>query len=239
MAIIACPRCGKAIDVPQKKLGRWIACPVCNMEFAALADETEREEKLDPPAEPEDPSAESSTFASRLVLPLGLLLVVALVGVIAYAAARHSSKKVANQPVEIVPADRMPKLDNRTNEDPFGLGAMQGGSLESAMGGIGSSIQGFLWWTTVLSVVFLITSVAMLIWMAKDSRNRGMEGIASWIMPILFFNILAFLVYFFSRPQGKLVNCRFCANRCLDNALSCPHCRRNNPTRKKKPRFDD
>jgi hypothetical protein len=238
VATIACPSCGKAIDVPQKKLGRWIACPVCNMEFAALADEADRNEKHEPVDEPEDPPTESSSHASRLVLPLALLLVVALAGLLAYAAARHSSKKAVNQPVETVPADRMPKLENRTNEDPFGLGSLQGGSLDSVMG-IGSSIQSFFWWTTVLSVVFLITSVAMLIWMAKDSRNRGMEGIASWIMPILFFNILAFLVYFFSRPQGKLVNCRFCANRCLDNAMSCPHCRRNNPTRKKKPRFDD
>ena len=238
MATIACPACGEAIDVPQKKLGGWIACPVCNMEFAALADKPEQEEKLEANDEPEESSAGGSLFASRLVLPLGLLLVVALVGVAAYAAARHSSKKVANQPVETVPADRMPKLGNRTNEDPLGLGSLQSGSLDSVMG-IGSSIQNFLWWTTVLSVVLLITSVAMLIWMAKDSRNRGMEGIASWIMPILFLNVLAFLVYFFSRPRGKLVNCRFCANRCLDNALSCPHCRRTNPTRKKKRKFDD
>ena len=208
------------------------------MEFAALADEADREEKLEPVDQPEEPRALGSSSASRLLMPLGLLLVVALVGVAAYAAARHSSKQATNQPVDTVTPDRMPKLDNRTNEDPFGLGSMQSGSLDSVLG-IGSSIKSFLWWTTVLSVVFLITSVAMLIWMAKDSRNRGMEGIASWIMPILFANILAFLVYFFSRPQGKLVNCRFCANRCLDNAQSCPHCRRNNPTRKKKPRFDD
>jgi hypothetical protein len=238
VATIVCPSCGKAIDVPQKKLGRWIACPVCNMEFAALADEPDREEEFEPRGEPEEPASGGPSTASRLVLPAGLLLAVALVGVCAYVTARHFSRQAANQPVVTVSPDPMPKLDNRTNEDPLGLGSLQSGSLDSVLG-IGSSIKNFLWWTTVLSVVFLITSVAMLIWMARDSRNRGMEGIASWIMPILFTNILAFLVYFFSRPQGKLVNCRFCTNCCLDNALSCPHCRRNNPTRKKKPRFDD
>ena len=133
----------------------------------------------------------------------------------------------------------MPPIVKRTDLDSaFDLSSLQQGNLESMLG-IGSAIKSFLWWTTVISIVFLLSSVAMLIWMAKDSRNRGMESVASWITPILLTNILAFTVYFFSRPKGQLVNCRHCGNRCLENALNCPHCRQPKPTRKKRLSSDD
>lgn len=240
VAIIACPSCHKAINVPQKKVGRWIACPVCNMEFAALPDEADQEEEEpESTPEPEEPPPARSIFASRFVIPVGLLLLVAIVGVLAYAMAKHSSKNGPNQPGVTVSPNKMPPVDKRTDDDPFGLQSLQGGGGLDSVLGIGSSIKSFFYWTTVLSVVFLITSVVMLIWMARDSRNRGMEGVATWIMPILFTNILAFSVYYFSRPKGTLVQCRHCNNRCLENALTCPHCRRNKPVRKKRPKFDD
>ena len=39
MKRIACPQCRKSIGVPEKLLGRWIKCPNCRFEFAALTDE--------------------------------------------------------------------------------------------------------------------------------------------------------------------------------------------------------
>ena len=79
----------------------------------------------------------------------------------------------------------------------------------------------------------------MLVWVARDSRNRGLESVASWITPILLTNILAFLVYLLSRPKGKLVHCRHCNNRCLENAATCPHCRRSKPVRKSRRKLED
>ena len=211
------------------------------MEFAALPDEADREEEEpEPVIETEAPPLRPSIFARRLVIPLGLLLLVGIVGVVAYAAAKHSSKNGSSPSGPIVSPNKMPPIDKRMEDDPFGLQSLQGGGggLDSLLG-IGSSIKSFFYWTAVISIVFLITSVAMLVWMARDSRNRGIESVANWIMPILFTNVLAFSVYFFSRPKGNLVPCRHCNNRCLENALTCPHCRRSKPVRKKRPKFDD
>jgi uncharacterized protein YbaR (Trm112 family) len=243
VAIIACPSCHKAINVPETKLGRWISCPNCKMEFAALSDKPDPEELPDEIVEQHETSGLRPVSAKQFVIPLGLLLLVALVGFAVYAfAAKRSSMKVSTrgQPGAAVSSEAMPPVERHTNADsPFGgIPGLQQGPLDSVMG-IGSSIKSFLWWTTVLSILFLLSSVGMLIWMARDSRNRGMESVASWITPVLLTNLLAFLVYLLARPRGQLVNCRHCNNRCLENALNCPHCRRTKPTRKKRPRLDD
>lgn len=242
MAIIACPSCHKAINVPENKLGRWICCPNCKMEFAALSDKPDAENLTDEIEEEHETPGLRPVSAMRFIIPLGLLLLVALVGISVYAfAAKGTTAKggVRGQPGVTVSTEAMPPVDRHANADsPFGIPGLQQGPLDSVLG-IGSSIKSFLWWTTILSIIFLVSSVGMLIWMARDSRNRGMESVASWITPVLLTNILAFLVYLLSRPKGQLVSCRHCNNRCLENALNCPHCRRTKPTRKKRPRFDD
>ncbi|CAN5302220.1 hypothetical protein BH10PLA2_BH10PLA2_34950 [soil metagenome] len=247
MAIVDCPGCHKAINVPANKLGRWIACPVCKMEFAALVEDAEQEE-----AEPEADDAYQEAArprrlpSARVLLPLGLLLFVFLVGGIVYAVARNSGKKSRGdeQTVTATPRSSMPPVGQGQNLD--GLGGLEqllqqgggGGGIGSLLG-MGSSIQSFVYWTTIFSIGFLISSIGMLIWVARDSRNRGLESVASWITPILLTNIVAFLVYFMSRPQGKLVSCRHCQQRCLENASTCPHCRRKKPVRKARTNLDD
>jgi hypothetical protein len=213
------------------------------MEFAALPDEPDQnDDESEAVLEREEEALRRpSVFTSRLFIPLGLLLLVVVAGVSAYAIARHSSKNSTAASSVAVSHEAMPPIEKPANEDsPFAILSQlqQGGGADSILG-IGSTIKSFLYWTTVISVLFLASSIVMLIWMAKDSRNRGMESIATWIMPILLTNILAFLVYFFSRPRGQLANCRHCNNRCLENALTCPHCRRPKPTRKKRPRNDE
>ncbi len=242
MAIIDCP-VSQVIDVPEKKLGRWIACPVCKMEFAAIADEPERndDESEDIIEREEEKPQRPSIFASRWAIPLGLLLLVGIVGVSLMRSPsmlRRTPRQRRAQRFRMRPCrlSKNPRMKIRLS--PFSLSLQQGGGTDSILG-IGSTIKSFLYWTTVISVVFLASSIVMLIWMAKDSRTWGMESIATWIMPILLTNILAFLVYFFSRPKGQLANCRHCNNRCLENALTCPHCRRPKPTRKNRPISDD
>jgi hypothetical protein len=241
VAIIECPGCGKGIDVPQSKLGRWIACPACKMEFAALADNREEDEEMEDLAREVDEPHARSVSLRQLVVPLGLLLVVAVVGILAYVAAKSSSRAPGGRdqaPAVASPA-AMPPVDRHVSaESPLGLPGLQPGPLDSMLG-IGSSIKSFLWWSTVLTILFLVSSIGMLIWMARDSRNRGMESVASWITPVLLTNILGFSLYMLARPKGQLVNCRHCNNRCLENASNCPHCRRSKPTRKKRPKLED
>jgi hypothetical protein len=211
------------------------------MEFAALAEREEAEEEPAEVAAQVEPTEGHRALAWRVLIPIGLLLLVGLTGILVYASARNHSKGAGGkgQAAVTTSAESMPRLDRHTQTESLtGIPGLQQGPLDSITG-IGSSIRSFIWWTTVLSMVFLISSVGMLIWMARDSRNRGVESVASWITPVLLTNILAFGVYMVSRPKGQLVHCRHCNNKCLENAQSCPHCRRTKPTRKKRPRYDD
>ncbi len=241
MAIVDCPSCRKSINVPAHKLGRWIACPVCKMEFAALADAPDLEDDSESLSSGKDAVPVPRKSLARILIPAGLLLAVFAVGGMVFALARNSARSGgAGQDLPTVSRDAMPPVKPGINLDGgLDLSALQGnGGIDSILG-IGSSIKSFIYWTTVLSIVFLVTSIAMLVWVARDSRSRGMESVASWITPILLTNIVAFLVYLMSRPQGKLTRCRHCQNRCLENAGICPHCRRKKPVRKPRASHDD
>jgi ribosomal protein L37AE/L43A len=242
VAIVDCPSCHKSINVPAHKLGRWIACPVCKMEFAALANEPEPVEDADSLSASHEDTPNPQKSLARFLIPAGLIVAVFALGGVVFALAKKSAGKnrAGQETVTTVSRDAMPPVQPGINQDGgLDLSALQGGGGIGSILGIGSTIQSFIYWTTILSVVFLVSSVGMLIWVARDSRSRGMESVASWITPILLTNIVAFLVYLMSRPQGKLTSCRHCQHRCLENAGVCPHCRRKKPVRKSRTNLAD
>jgi Phospholipase_D-nuclease N-terminal len=219
------------MNVPQAKLGRWIACSKCGMEFAALAEEPDQEENQSVPVD-DDKSNESGRRTPMLgwALAGSLCLVALVVSLIAFAASRQSSAGPGDQARRptTVPSSQMPPVGHSAESSPLDL-LGQGNPISSGI----SAIQDMIWWTKVLTIPYLISAVLMLLWMAKDSRNRGMESIASWITAILFFHVLGFLVYLIARPKGRLAACRHCRNRCLEFALCCPHCKRKLPLKKR------
>jgi hypothetical protein len=70
----------------------------------------------------------------------------------------------------------------------------------------------------------LIARLAMLIWLVRDCRSRGVDGAPVWVFLVLIFGPLAFLIYIASRPQGPLVICNHCFNRIPAYAKRCHHC---------------
>jgi hypothetical protein len=211
------------------------------MEFAALTEEADAEVEPSSHAPLEEYPRQRNLPSARIVIPVSLVLFVLLIGGIVYATARHSARLAPGEgaAVSVAPGS-MPPIDKRNNQDGgFDIFSMQQPGGADSILGIGSTIQSIIYWTTVLSIVFVISSIGMLVWVARDSRNRGMESVASWITPILLTSIVAFLVYLLARPQGKLVRCRHCNNRCLENAATCPHCRRPKPVRKTRRKFED
>jgi hypothetical protein len=75
----------------------------------------------------------------------------------------------------------------------------------------------------VLPIVFFGINVAILFWVAKDAKSRGMDG-AMWIFLVLFTGVLGLAIYLFSRPQGLLVQCDACGNNRMEVSAKCPHC---------------
>ncbi|HEX7516049.1 MAG TPA: PLD nuclease N-terminal domain-containing protein [Chthoniobacterales bacterium] len=67
-------------------------------------------------------------------------------------------------------------------------------------------------------------SIALLVWVARDAKNRGMDNSVMWMILVFFTSFIGLIIYIFSRPQGNLVACPSCKNKRLEVSAKCPHC---------------
>jgi hypothetical protein len=87
----------------------------------------------------------------------------------------------------------------------------------------------------VVPIFWFVLNVAILFWVAKDARSRGIDG-AMWLLLIFFFGFLGLAIYLYSRPQGSLARCGNCGNNRLSAAVHCPHCGADRPRRRSRRR---
>src|SRR4051794_28106316 len=71
---------------------------------------------------------------------------------------------------------------------------------------------------------FLVLNILMLVWVARDAKNRGMDTPAVWMLLVLFTSVVGLIVYLLSRPSGTFVLCPRCGNKKLPMTVKCPHC---------------
>ena len=90
---------------------------------------------------------------------------------------------------------------------------------EAAAGGLACCGTFFF----LIAAAFVI-NIALLVWVARDAKARGMDGAAIWMLLVFFTGFLGLIIYLFSRPGGNLVRCNHCPNMRLQAARSCPHC---------------
>lgn len=76
----------------------------------------------------------------------------------------------------------------------------------------------------VLVIGSIVLSIALLVWVARDAKNRGMDNAVMWMILVFFTSFLGLIIYIFSRPQGNLVECPSCKNKRLQASAKCPHC---------------
>lgn len=79
---------------------------------------------------------------------------------------------------------------------------------------------GFLFFIIAIFVI----NIAMLVWVARDAKARGMGNPIGWLIFVFFTSFIGLIIYFFSRPQGELVVCPNCNNKRLKSMDKCPHC---------------
>lgn len=73
-------------------------------------------------------------------------------------------------------------------------------------------------------IAIFVLNIALLVWVARDAKNRGMGSSVGWIFLILLTSIIGLIIYLFSRPSGELIYCEVCKNKRLKVANVCPHC---------------
>jgi uncharacterized membrane protein YhaH (DUF805 family) len=76
----------------------------------------------------------------------------------------------------------------------------------------------------LIPVVFFVLSIALLVWVARDAKARGMDSAVLWMVLVFFTNVIGLIIYIFARPQGNLVQCASCNNQRLQASAKCPHC---------------
>jgi hypothetical protein len=76
----------------------------------------------------------------------------------------------------------------------------------------------------LVPIGLFIVSVALLVWVARDAKARGMDSAVGWMLVVFFLNLLGLLIYLFARPQGNTLPCPNCSNKRLQASVKCPHC---------------
>ena len=198
---ITCPRCQKPLGVPVEKMGRWITCPLCQMEFAALTDEPEESPAVTGDGEEDQEFAQAppnKPLSLGAILTLSLMGAAVLFGLLALIASRHPAPtedeqiqaSEARQPVPALSPEKMPPLVQQQPGPAMpSLDALQ------PLNDVASTVKQFVFWTTVSSVIMLVSSVIMILWVVRDARNRGMEGVGVWISAVFFLNFFGLLIY--------------------------------------------
>ena len=83
---------------------------------------------------------------------------------------------------------------------------------------------GCLGFLGLIIVGVIALNIALLIWVARDAKSRGMENAVVWMILVMLTGIIGLIIYIFARPQGNLVPCPQCANKRLQVSAKCPHC---------------
>ena len=76
----------------------------------------------------------------------------------------------------------------------------------------------------LLVVAIAVLHIALLVWVARDAKARGMDSAVMWMILVIFTGLIGLIIYIFARPQGTLVACPQCHNKRLKASAKCPHC---------------
>lgn len=76
----------------------------------------------------------------------------------------------------------------------------------------------------VIIIGLIALNIALLVWVARDAKARGMDSSVLWMLLVFFTGLIGLLIYIFARTQGDLVRCASCGNNRLQAAVKCPHC---------------
>ena len=66
-----------------------------------------------------------------------------------------------------------------------------------------------------IPIAIFVLNIALLVWVARDAKPRGMDSAVIWMIPVMFTSVIGLMIYIFSRPQGNLIQCPHCNNKRL------------------------
>jgi len=190
------------------------------------------------PDEPEEASSledyssdyPSTTPATKslgiaLAVGTGIFAVVAIIVAIAVSAANRERDEFAEAAPQRVAPRFVPRPENMpplARQEPSLVNVEQRtGTPSGIAAGAFYLVAGL-----ACGLTYILGLILILAWVAKDARNRGIDGGAMWVIVCLVLHFVGLLVYLASRPHGMLSPCHVCGNQRLQYARLCPHCGR-------------
>lgn len=76
----------------------------------------------------------------------------------------------------------------------------------------------------MVPVLFFALNIALLVWVARDAKARGMDNAVLWMALVMFTSVVGLAIYIFARPQGETEKCPNCGNNRLKGLAKCPYC---------------
>lgn len=76
----------------------------------------------------------------------------------------------------------------------------------------------------MIPIAFIALNIALLVWVARDAKARGMDNAVLWMVLVMFTSFVGLIIYIFARPQGSLEKCPSCGNNRLAGIAKCPYC---------------
>jgi uncharacterized membrane protein YhaH (DUF805 family) len=76
----------------------------------------------------------------------------------------------------------------------------------------------------ILFIGLIVFNIALLVWVARDAKSRGMDSAVLWMLLVFFTSFLGLIIYLLARPQGQMKTCPHCGNKRLAASAKCPHC---------------
>ena len=102
--------------------------------------------------------------------------------------------------------------------------ARQQAEAEKAAGAACAVCGGSIVTVIVVGIVLFALNIALLIWVARDAKSRGMDSSILWMFLVMFTSFIGLVIYIFARPQGELIQCAHCKGNRLKVSATCPHC---------------
>jgi hypothetical protein len=93
---------------------------------------------------------------------------------------------------------------------------------DDAAGGL--ACMGCMGFFGFIIIAIIALHIALLVWVAKDAKNRTMDAPVVWMILVLCTGIIGFIIYVLTRPKGDLVPCPHCNNKRMQVSAKCPHC---------------
>jgi ABC-type Fe3+-siderophore transport system permease subunit len=76
----------------------------------------------------------------------------------------------------------------------------------------------------IFFVILICINIAILVWVQKDAKARGMDNPMLWMVLVLFTGVIGLIIYFLSRPKGEIIACPSCGQKRMVGLAKCPSC---------------